>query len=147
MKKAYEIRHYPDNNPAWQVESFWTDKEGYEQSACEGEFYNRKNARLFIKALKDATKKPMLKAKTKVKLKGMWALAIELAEADAYRANHLPPTRPDKCYVRLADSDIVDYGETMADGRIQTGNHGIINQHDFICWEWSTNLNVWKRIT
>jgi hypothetical protein len=58
MKKAYEIRHYPDNNPAWAVESFWTDKYGNEISSTEGEFYNRKNARLFIKALKSKYGKP-----------------------------------------------------------------------------------------
>ena len=89
---------------------------------------------------------PKLKSSTKAKLKGTWALALELAEADAYRANHLPPTRPDKCYVRLAGSDMVDYGVKMDDGRIQTGNRGIIEHRDFCSWEWSTNLNVWKRI-
>lgn len=58
MKKEYEIRHYPDNNPAWVVDSFWTDREGYEQSRTEGKFPNRKNARLFMKAIKGKYGKP-----------------------------------------------------------------------------------------
>lgn len=58
MNKEYEIRHYPDNNPAWQVEAFWTNRHGDEESKTEGEFYNRKNARLFIKALKSKYGKP-----------------------------------------------------------------------------------------
>ena len=118
---------------------------GYEENV-EGEFYNHKNARLFLKALKDATMKPKLKAKTKAKLKGMWALALELAEADAYRASHLPSVMPDRCYVKIANTDIVDAGARLSDGRIKTGNHGIIEHRDFCSWEWSTNLNVWKRI-
>lgn len=54
MKKEYEIRHYLFTNPAWQVESFWTNRYGDENSKVEGEFYSRKNARLFLKALKEA---------------------------------------------------------------------------------------------
>ncbi len=54
MNKEYELRHYPLNNPAWSVESFWTNRYGDEESAVEGEFRGRKNARLFLKALKDS---------------------------------------------------------------------------------------------
>jgi hypothetical protein len=58
MNKEYEIRHYPTDNPAWRVEAFWINREGYEDSRVEGEFYNRKNARLFLKALKGKFGKP-----------------------------------------------------------------------------------------
>ena len=67
MKKEYEIRHYPDNNPAWSVEAFWTNKEGDGGSKIEGKFYNRKNARLFLKALKAKYGKP-----PKVKKQDSW---------------------------------------------------------------------------
>ena len=155
--KKYRVAHdaTADYYLPWMVEQFYPNA-GADQLGMWcliARFYRRDDARLFVRELREAQRPThselipkCMKESTKTKVKGMWALALELAEADAYRTNHLPPTRPDKCYVRLADSDIVDYGETMADGRIQTGNHGIINQHDFMCWEWSTNLNVWKRI-